>query len=335
MPHSLPRDWCFKTSLSVLALAGLSSACAAGSIADQPASPAPKTSPASVPPKAADPLAGPSVPMSTRPTLVRRDMHGSVQRLEVFPAQAALETLTLDPATAKAVSTILAERAAILDATVRDNLALLIELFSAGQAAGAGGAGSAGDALDAARIGLAFVTRLRPLIRRGSIEAELASVLPESARARIREMVEEYENAIVAEESTPAQPKPKSRFEVLTGESLRLWGEQIRLSFERQSATGEVFFEPIIRNLKLRPDQETRVRDLIAEYVEETKLQPTKEQERDFGLKLVAWLDPAQTRELLRMIQGYQSMGKKAAERADPAKLSGTPDTAATPKPKP
>ncbi|MGD9688646.1 MAG: hypothetical protein AB7K52_03205 [Phycisphaerales bacterium] len=270
-------------------------------VADEP--------PATPPPAPSGSLAGPRVTTERDQTLVRRDMSGRVVRLEIFPAEAALALLNLgDDARARARQ-LLVERAAILDSTVRDNIEMLTELVSAGQS---------GDQAEAVRIAVAFSQRLRPLARRGAVETELAGVLPPDAAKRLRELVREYEDALVEEAGKP-------RFEVMLGESLRLWGEQIRLSFERQVANGDIFFERMIRELKLRPDQETRVRRRIERFVEETSLNPTSEQQRAFGLELLAWLDAAQARRLLQYMQGLQPRPKPPAESPKPASEHAAP----------
>ncbi len=246
-------------------------------------------------------LAGPRVAPSQGPTLVQRDFNGGLIKLELFPAHAALRCLELDAQARAKVEAILNERTALLDSVVRDHFEMLIELFSAGQA---------GDQPETIRIAVAFTQKLKPLIARGAIETELAAALPQTQAQRLHALVSEYYDALLAD--APAKPDGKrpARFEIVAGETLRLWGEQIRLSFERQVVGGEIFFERIIRQLDLRPDQEERLRDRIGKYVEETKLNPTKEQERQFGLEVMAWLDPAQQARLIRIFRQAEGMYK-------------------------
>jgi hypothetical protein len=253
-------------------------------------------------------LAGPIVPDSRSSSLVQRDFNGQLVKLELFPAHAALRFLELDGDSRAKVERILTERAAILDTAVRDHFDLLIELFSAGQA---------GDQPETIRIAIAFTQKIKPLIARGALESELAKVIPQSQAQRLAGLVREYYDALIAEAGTNEKGKPKTRFEVVAGETLRLWSEQIRLSFERQIVGGDLFFERIIRQLKLRPEQEDRVRDKIAAYVEETKLNPTKEQEQRFALEIMAWLDPAQQKNLIRIFKQAEGQYKPKARPED------------------
>ncbi len=229
------------------------------------------------------PLGGPSVRGEVRPTLVERDFNGRLQRLVKHPAEAALPLLELDAGARARVGKILSERAAILDQTVRDNFDLLINMVSAGDAKDP----------DVVRIGILFVQKLKPLIARGGLEAEIGKVLPPDQRARLSQLVGEYFDAVAAEEGKP-------RYQALPGETLRLWGEQIRLSFERQAKDGVLFLELVIKDIKLRPEQEERVRDRYQRFVDETQGAPTKQQEASLAIDIMAWLDVAQQKALLR-----------------------------------
>lgn len=258
--------------------------------------PAPAAAPADPPAGHAD-LRGPRVAQA-RATLVDRDAHGLIRRLDMPPAEAALPLLGLDPDSRARADAILADRARVLDGLIQRHYDLLLELFSAGQS---------GDTPDAVRLAVVLAGRLAPLRDRGPLEDELARVLPEPARIRLRALVTEYRNAVAAEGAIDnGRVKPgASRFEALASESLRLWGEQIRRSFERQAADGSLFFEQVIRALALRPDQEARVRERLARFAEEVDLNAaTPEQTRRLVIDVAAWLDKDQLARLARLMQG-------------------------------
>ncbi|MBL8757865.1 MAG: hypothetical protein JNK35_05490 [Phycisphaerae bacterium] len=260
------------------------------------APPAPAAAPAARPVGPAD-LRGPKV-AEARATLVDRDANGLIRRLDMPPAEAALPLLGLDPVARARADAILADRARVLDGLIQRHYDLLLELFSAGQS---------GDTPDAVRLAVVLAGRLAPLRARGPLEDELARVLPEPAAVRLRALVAEYRNAVVAEGAIDnGRVKPgASRFEALASESLRLWGEQIRRSFERQAADGSLFFEQVIRALALRPDQEARVRERLARFAGEVDLNAaTPEQTRGLVIDVAAWLDKDQLARLARLMQG-------------------------------
>lgn len=269
-------------------------------------------------------LRGPSV-AEPKPTLVDRDALGLIHRLDMPPAEAALALLGLDPDARARADAVLADRARVLDGIIQRNYDLLLELFSAGQA---------GDTPDAVRLAVVLAGRLAPLRARGTLDDELARVIPEPARARLRALVAEYRDAVAAEGAIDnGRVKPgASRLEALASESLRLWGEQIRRSFERQAADGSLFFEQVIRALALRPDQEARVRERLAKFAEEVDLNAASpDQTRRLVIDVAAWLDKDQLARLARLMQGRPlPPPKPAAATAPPA-----PPTPPSPPPPP
>ncbi len=241
-------------------------------------------------------LKGPTV-NRPRVSLIERDLHGFLKRLDMPPAEAALALLNLDASSRAKAEAIITARARELDAIVSRHYNLLIDLFSAGQA---------GDTADSIRLVVVLASKLAPLRDRGPLEAELAAALPDGPAARLIALVKEYRDAVAAEGAIDngVVRASASRWEALSSESLRLWGEQIRRSFERQSADGAIFFDAILRAMKLRPDQEARARERLARFAEETKLAPTPEQERALVIDLAAWLDKSQLLRLTKLVKG-------------------------------
>lgn len=88
-------------------------------LATKPTPPAAPPTPAPREPS----LGGPKVTeQAARPTLIHRELDGSIKRLDTAPAEAAVRLLKLDDATRAKVDAILAEQSAAWDALIRTNL---------------------------------------------------------------------------------------------------------------------------------------------------------------------------------------------------------------------
>ncbi len=145
-------------------------------------------------------LAGPKVASDAAgATLVQRDETGKVRRLDVPPAEAALELLELDDASRAKAQEILDERAAAIDSIVRENLQLLARLANAGKAK---------EKSDQRQLYRELAEKAEPLRARGPLADELASVLPQEKAEQLRTYVGQYYEAIAAEDHSPAADAP-------------------------------------------------------------------------------------------------------------------------------
>jgi hypothetical protein len=98
--------------LTLLALSGTA-------LAKPPAPPSPPAAPAAREPS----LGGPKVAEeATKPTLIQRELDGSIKRLDTSPPEAAVRLLKLDDPTRAKVNAILTEQSAAWDALIRTNL---------------------------------------------------------------------------------------------------------------------------------------------------------------------------------------------------------------------
>jgi hypothetical protein len=205
-------------------------------------------------------LRGPSVP-SARPvtTLVERDYDGHVRRLtDEAPEQRALALLSLEPEARERVSRIVAERTRLLDDLVADNLDLLGQLDSAGKAH---------DATGLLAIAGEFWRRSEALRARGRMQDEIGAALPAGPRAAYHALVDGYWRAVVEDRRLANRKEP--RLGLLIDEKLKALGEQVRASFERQLADGNIGIRYLLSITGLRPEQESQIRGFVADFVEE------------------------------------------------------------------
>lgn len=297
--------------------AALFSPCA-GTLALPPAGSPPSPSPA-----ASDPLAGPSVGdrAAGLPSLVRKDFDGKLVRLEAPPAELALDQLDLPADVRARIDQALAERAAILDKVVRENIGLLMRL---------GAAGDSGRPGEAIRLLGELLAKLQPLSQRGSFEDEAARLMPQPQQDRYKAIIREYYDAVALDGVwDKGRVSPGPRTGAIAAENLRLLGRQAERSFQRQFGQGEQDFERLLADLNLRPEQEQRVRELVRSTYERTLLNPSEGDKLRLFMSIMAWLDLDQQQRLVRIIRDSKA---EKTDKPGPAKPAS--GLAAT-KPKP
>lgn len=254
------------------------------------------------------PLKGPVVRQTVSPeTLVETDFQGHIKRLEIPPEEAALGRLDLDEAARNKVQRILRERAAILDKVVVENIGLLLKFNTARQA---------GDRKDQALLLGEFSQKLTPLLQRGALGDELKTALTDDQKARFDSLVNGYWDAVVAERMNAADMegggragRKPGRAGILARERLAALGQEIKRSYERSIGQRVSDFDSLLKQLDLRPEQEGKVRSLVTDYAQRTKLNPNTDQKRDLIRRISQELDAEQQRRLLAYVLGRKDPG--------------------------
>lgn len=258
-------------------------------------------------------LAGPAVRQArdARPTLVEYAYDGSVKRTEVAPEEAALRLLDLSPAERAAADAVLAERAAMLDRFVSDNLDLLLRLGAAAQGE---------DKAEKLRLIFQALRRTEPLRARGSLAHQLRDALEPAARRRFDALLAEYWDAVVAERRRAAPDGGGGRLAVLADERLKAFGREVERAFYRLAdPAGEREFNDLLAAARLRPEQESRIRRMAEEFIVAARFRPTPDQERAFILRVTAMLDENQRRLLAQHVaQRERSPTARDRERSRP-----------------
>lgn len=262
------------------------------------------------------PLAGPSVaPRSAAaPSLVRRDSNGRLQRLDLPPGEAALALLPLDAPTKAKTNAILRERSALWDRLIKENLSTILALGS-----------SQNEPAALLRHASALVLKAQPLLLRGSLDAELSLALPAEHRRTFDALVRDYFRAVaddgVYQEN--ASPKPGNRVEATLAENGRLLAVEAERAFRRVIGNGEREFDELLAALQLRPEQETRIRTKVMEYIERTGFNPSKVDEALLVLSIIPLLDADQQARLAERIRKDDADAKApAAAKPKPARPS-------------
>lgn len=132
------------------------------------------------------PLSGPGVKTDgSSATLVERNIDGSMRRLEIPPAEAALEQMTLTEGVRADIGAMLAERAALMDGIVSKNLEKIRALRD-------GGEGGKPDRREQFR---ALREMFAPVLEEGPLEDRIADLLPEAQRDEFWGMIDEHRRA--------------------------------------------------------------------------------------------------------------------------------------------
>lgn len=245
-------------------------------------------------------LAGPSVKVEARATtLVVRAYDGTVTILDVPPAEAAIELLDLEADRAEAIDRILAQRAAIIDEVVIENIELLVELQS-----------TRGNQQRRREIYRELTEKLAPLDARGSLEDEISSVLNDEQRDTYRRLIREYDTAL--EDQARAQAAEQGeRFRARQYQirhQVVAVGRELARSYDRQIGARQQDFERLLAELALDETTENEVRRLVTEFGQRTALHPTREDRAQLVAEIFSVLTPEQRREAALILRSRSGM---------------------------
>lgn len=240
-------------------------------------------------------LAGPRVERQAKPTsLVVRSYDGTVTQLDVPAAEAAVELLELDIQAASAVDRILAERAAILDKAVIENVDLLIELQS-----------TRGNQQRRREIYRELYAAAAPLTQRGSLRDEIAGVLETEQKTSYLEIIDEYEQAMTEQARLAADEEGRqfAARQFQRRQAVAEFGREIKRSYDRQIGSREKELEDLLVALALDQQTEAEVRRLIIEHAQRTLLNPDEADRAALMRQILAELTPEQRREAIRILR--------------------------------
>lgn len=243
-------------------------------------------------------------------------MSGKVRRLDITPEEAALEKIILSTKERAEADAIIAERQAILDKAVGENVTLLLEMQAAFQQNNKG---------EQIRLLQLFMNTIRPLRDRPKLRDEIAGVLtPENAK-KFQNLVRVYWEAIIAEGVGEQKDRGgKARpLEVTTREGLVAFGQEIKRSYERRIASGAKEVDEFLKRLNATGQQETKLRNIFTDYAQKTLGKaPTPEQRRLLGARVWKELTWDQRRIFIEEL-GPTGPSKKSDDSKDDRSKSG------------
>lgn len=263
----------------------------------QPTTPAPA-------PNAEDPLSGPAVVDNPKTTIVEHDASGRLIRPEVGPEEAAYAKLDLTPEQRGPIDALLAKRAATFDQIVRANVDLLVQLQSARQANDA----------DAYRKSFTELQKaFRPINVAGPLRAQIAKELPKDQAGEFEAMQRQYWRAVYDEavktEGAPAptpdnHAKPEAGHnmaDIIRREIVTNFGQEIDRSFKRITEQLHERLESFLSQLDLTSEQDAKIRAMVTDYAQKTKLNPTPEDRAELFRRILPELTPEQRKKLIAM----------------------------------
>ncbi|MCE2968319.1 MAG: hypothetical protein ACK5WB_04000 [Phycisphaerales bacterium] len=276
-----------------------------------PASTAPDSSANNSP---SSPLAGPNTGAASNPapSLVHRDFTGRVVRPETPIEVLALEGLGLSPADRARVDEILGQRARDLEVFVLENIETLGELY---------GAVRTSNTRETIRLILRLAGRLPPSLGSGTLQQQLADVLPAHLRDAYNARLEDYWLALIDDDRAQRNLNaPRARWQALAEDRLQALGKELAQAFERTVASGDLVHRIVTRDLGLTPDQNAAARDLAREFQEKTGGNPTQAQGASYVLRFMAILTPEQrTRAIRAFRDGQMTPERRPAPTAEKA----------------
>ena len=225
----------------------------------------------------APPLGGPTIdPSAKAPSLIERDYEGRLRRLDRRPEIAAVDLLDLTADQRAAADEVIADRAALTERVVFQNLLLLTEISAALESAPAG---AGFEALEPELRGRAE-SRLSELWIGTPLADQIERALPESERIEYRRIVNVWFVAAMAEERDRFRELDATPFELVVR---RIVGAEIESAYERGQAGRDDEFEQFLAKLKLDAETEGRVRraalDAYLKVFNETGREPNRDEE--------------------------------------------------------
>lgn len=250
-------------------------------------------------------LAGPSLePAARERTIVERDFDGRVKIPDPTPEQAALRLLAIDAETQPKIDRVLARRLQILSDFVGENLFLLQQLDTADKA---------GDKKGAILLALKAATELRALTENGTLQQQLARVLPVSQRREFNAILarfwKEYANEQVKHPNK--EGKARGRVEVVAEAKVQSLGREIERTVASMVGSGDLIARLLLKDITLLPEQRARVADIIELYARHAKDAPTDKQNQQLFVTLLTALDADQQKQLISNLKSLMGEAPK------------------------
>lgn len=275
-------DW---MAAVVVSAAGLAAPSMAQNAAPQP--------PAAATPPAAEPG---SQPGAAELTIVEHTADGQLKRLEIPAEERAVQVMDLEPAERARVEKVLAERALVLDEILLKNFDLLTRMHTATQA---------GNAEEARTMSGKFLVKLERLTDRGRLEDEIRPELRLDHQQEFTRVITVYRQALLKQAVRESKAEGKEiKPQILADREMRrAMAREIQRSYDRTIVDTPVNYDPLLTGLGLKPEQESKVRNLAAEFGQKHKDQATPAERRDLLMQILKELELDQRMALIKAIR--------------------------------
>jgi hypothetical protein len=248
-------------------------------------------------------LAGPSIDGSSVRSIVRHDTSGRLIRVEGRPEEAALLQIRLTPATRDAA------RAVTVDRALRVGEVLIEHVDTVREATDAL---TRGEGERARQLTLALRAHVDPEPSRCPLLTPLAAVLSPDEHRELVTIVDEYWDAWILSEATPASDRMEDRMDraapALSAErrariesrlSESLFQQEVRQAYERTLRPVRDRLERIYELAEPTAEQREAIRDAVVAHVRDTRLRPDQEARQALAERVYAILTEEQRIRLL------------------------------------
>jgi len=235
------------------------------------------------PPDPGDVLKGPTVSTEAVRTLVQRDMSGRLATLEERPEIAAARMLELDEAERTEVEAVIEAHAERMRALLIDHLDLLKE---------SGDALRAGDEERAAHAGNELYERFDPEHARDPVMKSLCVVLTDDQGAELERLVDEYWDALIGAETRGMMEITREQREAVEARLKRaMFQREVGTTYEYAIRPYQQRIDYISEAIEATAEERLMIRDVVVEFMKETRLSPTPEQRMDAIREIYLGLD--------------------------------------------
>jgi hypothetical protein len=243
-----------------------------------------------------DPLRGPALTeRAPRASLVSYDMQSRLRDLETSPERAAIGLMNLSAEETARVEQIFADRAAVIDAFVAENILLLSQLDTAGKAQ---------DKLGVAMLLAEGLEKLWPELKRPPLRERIVGALPTEDAARFRALIAEYRRAWRAQARADAGKKGDHppAWALALAETATSLGQEIQRSAESQTAAGTIGADYLLAGIQLTSDQRQMVAEMKLEMLGRTGMKPDEKDQQQLVLAIIAHLPEPDREKVIRKI---------------------------------
>lgn len=252
--------------------------------------------------KPGDPMSGPTVstPKPTKPTLVRLDIAGKLEKIEGRPEVAALRLLSLTPEQKTATEKLVADRYALASKTLQDHTSLFLAIQGARQAQNTQELPARMKEMREAAKDL-----LNP-----PFATTVVALLDEKNAAIFKELVKEYVDALAKDQANSTEMRPNADRQVRRrrgGENDLLIPPQIEMNLvlrEMGKSLANVVAErkersaALLKAVDASPEQEAKIQELTRAAGEKYGQSPTAEQKGELMKQIMAELTTEQRKKL-------------------------------------
>ena len=231
-------------------------------------------------------LRGPTVPNNVVQTLVNTDMGGKFIPLQGRPEEAALGLMLIDPDRRESAREAAEAHRIAMGMLLVDNIDLVKE---------ASDAIKAGENAKAQEVYRRLFSQFDPNHARDPLIAPLEEILTPAQHEEVQRLVNEYWNAWIAWELRNANNDSETaRNRVQRRLSFQLFQREIGEAYNWSLRPIQQRLESIYQATEPTEEQRSAIRDVMIDYIRESRLRPTPEQRQATAARIYDLLDETQ-----------------------------------------